>query len=195
VIRALNDAVVSHATVRIRYRTSRTGSIGNRNLDPYRVWYRSGGLYVVGYDHKSCEIRTFAVDRIRTIESTDEHFQLPPDFDFDGYIGSSFGVIAEPATTVRIRFDRRWANYVAERTWHASQTLAKKKDGGLLLTMQVGGVADLRTWVLSFGGGAEVLEPAALRREVIAELGSALERYRRKTGGRGVSYAEPTTGV
>jgi hypothetical protein len=43
--------------------------------------------------------------------------------------------------------------------------------------MDVGGSAELRSWILSFGSGAEVLEPAALRREVIAELGAALERY------------------
>jgi predicted DNA-binding transcriptional regulator YafY len=27
-----------------------------RELDPYRVWYRSGGLYVVGFD-QDAEIR------------------------------------------------------------------------------------------------------------------------------------------
>jgi len=43
----------------------RTGALSSRTLDPYRVWYRSGGLYVVGHDHKSGELRTFAVDRIR----------------------------------------------------------------------------------------------------------------------------------
>jgi predicted DNA-binding transcriptional regulator YafY len=45
--------------------------------------------------------------------------------------------------------------------------------------MEVGGLAELRTWVLSFGGGAEVLEPEALRTEVAAELAEALARYGR----------------
>jgi predicted DNA-binding transcriptional regulator YafY len=177
-IRTLNEAVIAERSVRMRYRTGRTGAVSTRVLDPYRVWYRSGGLYVVGHDHKSDELRTFAVDRIRAIESTGERFEVAADFDFEQYIGSSFGVIAEPATTVRILFDPRWADYVAERTWHPSQKLTKRPRGRIELTMKVGGTADLRTWILSFGDGAEVLEPSALREEVAEELAGALKRYR-----------------
>jgi predicted DNA-binding transcriptional regulator YafY len=192
-IQLLNDAVLKRRTVRMRYRTGRTGSVATRDLDPYRVWYRSGGLYVVGLDHRSGEIRTFAIDRIHAIDPTDARFEILPDFDFDAYIGASFGVIAEPAVPVRIRFDGPWAAYVEERTWHPSQRIEKGPGGSILLSMEVGGTAELRTWILSFGPGAEVLEPTALREEVIAELRGALERYapgtaagrRRGSGGRG----------
>jgi predicted DNA-binding transcriptional regulator YafY len=181
-IQLLNEAVLGCRTLRMRYRTGRTGAVSTRELDPYRVWYRSGGLYVVGFDHKSREIRTFAVERIRALEATGRLFARDPDFDFDRYIGASFGVIAEPATRVRILFDRRWAAYVEEHTWHESQRLTRRPGGRLELEMEVGGSAELRTWILSFGSGAEVLEPLALRQEVIAELGAALERY--ATGAR-----------
>jgi hypothetical protein len=42
----------------------------------------------------------------------------------------------------------------------------------------VGGTAELRSWILSFGAGAEVLEPAPLRAEVVKELAGAADRYR-----------------
>jgi predicted DNA-binding transcriptional regulator YafY len=184
-IQVLNDAVMGARTVRMLYRTGRTGTESDRELDPYRVWYRQGGLYVIGQDHQSGEIRTFAIDRIRRIEATDAHFEPREDFDFDAYTASSFGVIAEPATRVRIVFEPRWAIYVEEHTWHPSQKLEPLPDGRLELTMEVGGTAELRSWVLSFGGGAEVLEPEALRDEVRAELASALERYAQGTAATG----------
>jgi predicted DNA-binding transcriptional regulator YafY len=177
-IQALSDAVVARRRLRMRYQTGSTGQVSTRELDPYRVWYRSGGLYVVGLDHKSGEIRTFAVDRIRQLTGTARRFTVPASFDFDAYIGSSFGVIAEPAVQVRIRFDRRWATYVSEHTWHASQQLTPGPEGGVELSMQVGGTAELRAWILSFGAGAEVLEPASLRSEVVRELKGAAARYR-----------------
>ncbi|MCZ6570904.1 MAG: WYL domain-containing protein [Deltaproteobacteria bacterium] len=176
-IQTLHDAVLGRHTLRIRYRTGRTGAVSTRDLDPYRVWYRSGGLYVVGFDHKSGEIRTFAVERIRKIAETQKSFRLDPDFDFDAYVGASFGVISEPATLVRILFDRRWAGYVEEHRWHPSQKLTRRPGGRVELSMQVGGTAELRSWILSFGSGAEVLEPRALRDEVIAELRDAAARY------------------
>ncbi|MDH3520293.1 MAG: WYL domain-containing protein [Myxococcales bacterium] len=183
-IQRLHDAVLQRLTLRMRYRTGRTGAVSSRALDPYRIWYRSGGLYVVGRDHKSGEIRTFAVERIRALEATQRRFEPDPDFDFDRYIGASFGVIAEPATRVRILFERRWTHYVAERTWHESQRLTRRADGRLELAMEVGGSAELRTWVLSFGSGARVLEPATLRDEVVAELRASLERYAGEPGQR-----------
>ena len=176
-IRVLNDSVLSRHRLQMRYRTGGTGTETTRKLDPYRVWYRSGGLYVVGHDHRSGEVRTFAVDRILEIEPTDERFEPPEDFDFDRFISSSFGVVAEPAERVRIRFAPSWATYVRERTWHPSQKLEPRDDGGLELSMEVGGGAELRSWVLSFGSGAEVIEPPGLREAVARELREAMERY------------------
>jgi predicted DNA-binding transcriptional regulator YafY len=176
-IQGLRDAVLGRRTVRIRYRTGRTGTVATRDLDPYRVWYRSGGLYVIGFDHRSGEIRTFAVERIRRLTATGARFEIREGFDFDATVASSFGVVAEPAIPVRIRFDRRWATYVEERTWHPSQRLSPAPGGGVELAMVVGGTSELRSWILSFGSGAEVLEPAALRAEVVHELNAASRRY------------------
>jgi predicted DNA-binding transcriptional regulator YafY len=177
-IQTLNEAVLSRQTVSMQYRTGRTGKVSTRKLDPYRVWYRSGGLYVIGHDHRSDEIRTFAVDRIRGLKTTEETFAVPASFNFDAYTAASFGVVAEPAVAVRIRFDRSWAIHVEEHSWHPSQKLERRGDGSVDLLMEVGGTTELRNWVLSFGGGAEVLEPESLRAEVAVELERALARYR-----------------
>lgn len=177
-IRTLNEAVLARETVRIRYRTGGTGAASSRDLDPYRVWYRSGGLYVVGLDHRSDEIRTFAVDRIGSLSGTGRRFEPRVGFDFDAYVGSSFGVVHEPATRVRIVFEKAWATYVEERTWHPSQKLSRRPGGKLELAMEVGGASEIRSWVLSFGAGAEVLEPASLRDDVARELAAARKRYR-----------------
>lgn len=176
-IRVLNEAVLGNRTVEMTYRTGRTGEESTRRIDPYKVWYHGGGLYVIGHDHRSGEIRTFAVDRIRAIEATDDRFEVAADFDFDAYTASSFGVVAEPAVPVRIRFTRKWASYVGEREWHASQKVEPLPDGGLELSMEVGAGQELANWVLSFGGGATVLAPDALRDEVKAALGAALANY------------------
>jgi predicted DNA-binding transcriptional regulator YafY len=177
-IQKLSDAVLARATVSMRYFTGRSGEESDRELDPYHVWYRGGALYVIGQDHRSGEIRTFSVDRIRALETTGRRFTPREDFDFERHTASSFGVVAEPATRVVVRFSRAWATQVRERTWHPSQHVDETDDGGVLLTMEVGGTAELVSWILSFGPGAEVLEPAGLREEVADALAGALAIYR-----------------
>ena len=176
-IRMLNDAVLSQQTVAMKYRTGRSGAESERGLDPYRVWYRSGGLYVIGHDHQSGEIRTFAIDRIVEIDATDKTFEVAPSFDFDTFVSSAFGVISETPVAVRIRFDSDWKNHVMEHTWHPSQKVAELPDGGVELTMEVGGTTEVRNWVMSFGAGAEVIEPSELRADVITELERVTARY------------------
>ncbi len=177
-IERLNDALLRHRTVEMRYRTGSTGKVATRRLDPYRLWYRSGGLYVIGHDHRSGEVRTFAVERIRTAEVTDAAFEVPESFDFEAYTEGAFGVVAEPARPVRIRFSKERALQVAERTWHPSQRTAPGPDGSLELCLEVGSTTELRDWILSFGAAAEVLEPEELRDEVAAEIARALSNYR-----------------
>lgn len=176
-IRRLNEAVLDQQTVALRYRSGRSGEESERRIDPYKVWYHGGALYAIGHDHRSGQIRTFAVDRMLALEATGERFETPTDFDFDAYTASSFGVVAEPATRVRIRFDRRWAAYVGEREWHASQSTAALADGSLELVLEVGAGQELASWILSFGEGAIVLEPDSLRDEVRSSLEQALARY------------------
>lgn len=178
-IRALNDAVQGRRTLSLRYRSGHSGEQSERRIDPYKVWYNAGALYVIGHDHSKGEIRTFAVDRILALAETDLRFEPPRGFDFDAYTASSFGVVAEPATRVRIRFDERWAAYVGEREWHASQQTTALAGGGIELVLEVGAGQELLGWVLSFGAGAVVLEPESLREQVRSALEATLARYGR----------------
>jgi predicted DNA-binding transcriptional regulator YafY len=178
-IEALNRAVLGRQVLKIRYRNGQTGEESSRELDPYHVWYQRGGLYVIGFDHHRAEIRTFAVDRILSVEPTGTPFRIREGFDFDAWTATNFGVVIEPASRVRVRFTPERATQVRERTWHASQQIVERSDGGVDLTMEVGGSSELTDWILAFGPGAEVLEPAALRAQVREGLEGAAALYRR----------------
>ncbi|MFP8873509.1 MAG: WYL domain-containing protein, partial [Myxococcota bacterium] len=84
-----------------------------------------------------------------------------------------------------IRFAKAVRTYVEERTWHPSQQLDTLSGGAIQLSLEVGDTTELRSWVLSFGGDAEVLEPDALRREIGEELARATHHYRKPPAARG----------
>lgn len=176
-IQRLNDAVIGRRRLRMRYYTGHSGQHSQRDFDPYRVWYRSGGLYVLGHDHRSDEVRVFAVERIESLEATGERFDVPVDFDFDRFIAGAFGVILGSPHRVRLRFDPSWEAYISGFEWHPSQKLTRAADGRSELELEVAHTADLRAWLLSFGAGVEVLEPEELRESLRAELQRALARH------------------
>jgi predicted DNA-binding transcriptional regulator YafY len=66
---------------------------------------------------------------------------------------------------------------VRARAWHKSQRIAPGADGSVQLTLDVCLDRALRSWILSFGPFARVLEPASLAGDVAGELEQARARY------------------
>jgi predicted DNA-binding transcriptional regulator YafY len=77
---------------------------------------------------------------------------------------------------VRIRFSRRTAPYILERNWHPSQRIARQRDGGVVLTLRIADLAEVRRWLIGYGGEARVLAPEKLRQEIEAECARVLAR-------------------
>jgi len=67
---------------------------------------------------------------------------------------------------VNLKFSGEAADFVAECTWHPSQKLTKNKDGTLNAEFEVGGLSEIKIWILGFGENVEVLEPQQLREEL-----------------------------
>ena len=82
------------------------------------------------------------------------------------------------AQRVVVDFDPRVAEYVRTRRVHPSQEISALPDGGVRLSMAIGDLTEVGTWILGFGETAMVVEPASLRERVGRELENALARYR-----------------
>jgi proteasome accessory factor B len=147
-------------------------------VDPYSLALYQYGLYLVGYSHRAREIRTFAVERIKNVEVTEDMFELPQSFSPAERFEQGFGLIEEPPQEVKIWISRDWAYFVKERRWHPTQDLRTQKDGSVILTMRCGGLDEITAWVLSFGPGARVLGPHALIDNVSSQLTLAAKPYR-----------------
>jgi len=79
--------------------------------------------------------------------------------------------------TVSVRFTAAAAPYIKEREWTRNQTITLNSDGSLVLKFKASGRRDIKSWVLSFGAAAELLEPGDLRREIADELQSLVRFY------------------
>lgn len=122
-------------------------------------------------------MRTFKVERIRDLAVLPRTFD-DPEADVVAQLRRAWDIIADqPATDVVLRFRPEVAGRVLEAQWHPSQRVTGLPDGSLEWRATVAGTIEIRLWILSWGSDVEVLEPAALRDDVIATLRAALGRY------------------
>ena len=122
-------------------------------------------------------MRTFACDRIKTIDITDESFIIPDSFNIDEYIQSSFGVFHGKTIKVEIWFAPEAAEYIKEKKWHESQEIFDQKDGSILFKAEVAGIHDIKIWIMSWGAKAKVIEPESLRMEIKKEINLLKKLY------------------
>ena len=153
----------------MRYDSASRGRVTRREVDPYRLWYASGGLYLIGYCHLRKEPRMFAVERIKSVTPTELPYQIPLHFDFDVFVEDSLTVMRGPRIEAELIFEKTTAAWIKDRTWHPSQRLTRLPGGKLRMTLSVADSRELVGWVLSFGSGVRVVKPDSLRTVVKEE--------------------------
>src|SRR5579872_1706403 len=111
----LVDATLNHRRATMKYFSMSSGREKEYLIEPYRLVYSPGGLYVLAFVPEYGELRTFAVERIRSLSLLEERF-TPTDLP-EGVFAHSLGVNQGTPEHVEIAFEPAVAPYVRERRW------------------------------------------------------------------------------
>ena len=137
------------------------------SVHPLAVVQRGGLVYLVCMFGSYDDVRTIALHRVQHAEALYEAARRKPDFDIDAYIASGqFGVIAGEPITLRAVFTRAAGEHLFETPLSADQVLASDETGRLHLAATVPNTRALVWWLLGFGDGVVIQEPASLREEL-----------------------------
>jgi len=172
----LLDAILHHRRVTMRYHSFSSNREKEYALEPYRLVFAQGGLYLVAFVPEYRELRTFSVDRVLSVSPSEERFE-PMDLEEDAFAHSLGVNQGTPPERIEIAFDARIARYVKERVWHQSQQVRDLPDGGVALTLHVSNDWALRSWILGFGQLARVTAPAELAAQIVEEIERARSLY------------------
>jgi len=159
----------------MRYHSFSSNRVKDYLLEPYRLVFAQGGLYVVAFVAEYDQLRTFAVDRIVSLSMTEERFD-PMELPEDAF-EHSLGVNQGTPERVEVVFEPRIARYVKERVWHPSQQSHEDADGTLTMTLNVCNDWALRSWILGFGPLARVVSPPELVRQILDEADRTRLQY------------------
>lgn len=165
---AVDRAIKNYQVIEITYNAVYSGDVTTRKVDPYYLWYQfhDAFWYMRGYCHLAKADRTFALDRIVSMEILDEHF-LPKKVFPDDDLSSSFGawLDGEPTEVVLI-FDKEVKSQVLRKKWHQSQKEKELKDGRLQMTFTIKGMGAMKKWISQWIPYVEVVAPSELIKDM-----------------------------
>jgi proteasome accessory factor B len=175
------DDIVRCLVDQRRLRIDYAGLLGEgrvHDFDPYTLLLYRGGLYLLGFSHLSGRIIYLAIERIRSVERTEERFEYPADYSPRTHTEGVFGIVEGREAHVRLQLlNDQTAAYLRVRQIHPTQRFHKRRDGTTEMSFTVRGTAELVHWILGLGPYVRVLAPKSLRDEVQTALCAAADLY------------------
>jgi proteasome accessory factor B len=183
-VRQLTRAWADRRVVEIEYEGAayegRPGEVSRRTVQPWLIEpsLRTHALYLIGFDEARSAMRTFKIERIRSVRVTPRSFDYPESAGLEAELRRGWDIIADqPPVEVRLRFSPAVADRVLETRWHPMQQTERQPDGSLLWWTTVSGPIEIRLWILEWADDVEVLAPPELRDDVAARLRRAAAQY------------------
>jgi len=160
----LAQAISQRREVGFEYFSHGRGSTELRTVRPLELFSHRGQWYLFAYCCTRHDERLFRLDRVRKLELSERTFQAS---------SASRAVVPEPVGgrgEIRVRFGSGVAPYMRERFGERARPAA---DGSVEVSVSGDSQRWLTQWILSFGGDAEVIEPAWAR-DAVARAAKAI---------------------
>lgn len=172
-------AIKSNAVVALHYTKYTEEGSETYTLHPHLLKEYRNRWYVIGYQPESAMYKTYALDRISTIEQTETVFVPRSDFDPDQFFKYSLGItqIDSDPVEVVVLCEPIQAKYFQSRPLHKSQRMLFKPDGTAELRLKVIVSYELISELLSHGAAIKVLAPEELKLRIVDAYKRSLDRY------------------
>ena len=148
-------------------------------LEPYCVKVFRQRWYMLAHIPGSDNLRVYSLDRVESLNLTENKFVLPKGFDAEAYFYNSFGIIVyggSPAETIRLKVYDCKRKYFRTLPLHHSQKEVEICREYSIFEYFVSPTFDFQQEILSHGDEIEVLAPEHFRKEV-AEIVSIMGGY------------------
>ncbi|MCK5506295.1 MAG: transcriptional regulator [Thermodesulfovibrionia bacterium] len=172
-------AINNYQQIKIEYSKLSSGEITERKVDPYYLFFNDGFWYLRGHCHLSRALRTFALDRMNSLDVLNDHF-VPKRLMPEDELSDTFGawIDGEP-TEVVLTFDKDFKHNIMRKKWFQHQRERVLDDGRLELSFDVKGLVGIKKWLYQWMPFVEVVAPKELRDAVRKELNQALHKHKK----------------
>lgn len=171
-------AVMERRRLNIEYAARSNGDTSQREISPQRLTHYRDNWYLDAWCHLRDELRSFAVDAIKTVKTIDAVAHEIPEAELDAALGAGYGIFAGcDVQWATLRFTPERARWVAAEHWHPQQEGQFLDDGSYQLRLPYSNDPELIMDILKYGPDCVVVAPAGLREKVVGLLKSALGRY------------------
>lgn len=169
-------AYIGRYKVKMQYQ-SLTSGIKERVVEPYGLYHYKGDLYMVAFCELKQKFLDFKLCRIKEYEVLQEKYPIDHSFSWKKYSENTLGIYKDKEIDLLLKVSYPYSMIVKEKVWVDNQIIQEEADGSILLRAKMKGYQEIKSWILSMGVNAEVIQPKELREEIASEMIDTIKKY------------------
>lgn len=164
----LLHAIKNRLQIKFMYHKFWEDTLGQRSVQPYALKEFRNRWYVLAKDINDDKLKSFALDRLTSLDITRKSFTYPKDLDIEESYRHCFGIIStdQKPEEVVLRFDPFQGKYIKTLPLHHTQSIIIDNDNELVVRLKLCITRDFVMELLSFGNDMRVLEPRSLAERI-----------------------------
>lgn len=173
------DAMRQNLTLQVEYQSFKMSAPRIFEIAPYCIKVFKQRWYIIGHREGNNEVHFYSLDRVLSMEITENAFNIPKSFNAAAFLHNYYGVMAGtmPAESVLLRVTPFRANYLRSLPLHHSQNEVEQTGDYSLFEYWIAPTADFIQELRSFLPDIIVLRPLWLREKFINEAKNILDNY------------------
>lgn len=173
-VTSIQEALDDSRRVRIQYFSASSGTLTERDVDPWALYAALGRWYLIGWDHSHSDERMFRTDRIKSVELLDDPAPVPEDFDPNEYRGAFKARADQPVA--HFELSPRAARWFEE--YYPVTDARDLDDGWRAIELGYSSEEWLARLLLSLGLDVRAVQPADVMQRVRSLASEILDVYR-----------------
>jgi len=148
-------------------------------ISPWALTWAEENYYLIGYDEEADMVKHYRVDKMLSIELTEEkrvgkeHFA---DFNTANFAKKTFGMFGGEEQELRLEFENRFVGVVIDR-FGKDAAIRKKDETHFAVRVKVVVSPQFFGWLSGLGTGAKIVTPKVVQQEYKQFLWELLKQY------------------
>ena len=175
------EAMKENRVINIEYKAFKYSRSFKIPVEPYCVKLHENRWYMLGHNLSKDTIRLYGLDRIESMEITEQEYKLPKDFSASEYFSNYFGIVTDDRVKperVILRADKNHTPYLKSLPLHHSQRLIEDTGEYADFELYLSPTYDFVMKLLQTGAMIEVIEPVSLRKAMKGWIYEMHELYK-----------------
>jgi len=176
----LLHAIKNRLKIEFSYQKFWEEAPSQRQVKPYALKEFKNRWYLLANDGKDANIKTFALDRLTSLEISNQCFEYPENYSVEQNFRYCFGIISsneEEPQDILLSFEPFQGKYIKTLPLHHTQEIIIDNEKELKIKLKLHLTHDLLMELLSFGDNMKVIEPKSLANQIKKAHEKAFRQY------------------